>query len=1028
VAERVVNMSGYQSVTSNLGRTGIQRKCVSCQEEEEKLRLKENGEPSTEQEVPPIVSEVIKSTGTPLDYNTRSYMERRIGYDFSEVKVHTGIQAAKSAQSINALAYTTGKDIVFNEGQFTPSTENGKLLLAHELTHVVQQNPSIRKKSIKDSLPVEHIAGEIIQRYLTFAPDPRPKGSAIHNAVLPMFADSNSDLFIEVRIPGANKKDVDKGVTGIADFYKASSTGGKSRTIGIKFDESPGFLTSSGKLEGGGKGYLHNQDSAPKGGKYRPRVRSLDVAPEIIQIGDLKPGGSAEVTLGIGQVGDYKLGISNTASDINTYLGVNPDQHDGAMKKSWNPNPASMTSLTIPPNLEYPTGQGISPGNLALYQGDKKFPVMRDTGLTGKLFVYKDVTGIWSYEWIPDSIPASTGSGMVNTVLDRLNNQVIPAIQSTKSKTTVAPKRISPLPVKQKKKTILPHIQKKDKKFDSSEWRKKQFDPWATEAKRFLGDEKEVGKAQVAEGVVDVNKRIGNKLSIPSEVKERGKGLGRIKHWKNFGKAYGFLREKFDFIYVKIKGVINKVKAKVKRLSRTSAGTAFGNWVKAVAKVIFKIFKVVGSWVIHQTVDKLISSLQEGISNNINKLIDKLMPEEAEKKLAEFEALKQKYQEIIDQKEDQIIAFFFGDKLKLFENLEKWESIAGTVSTIVDLIKWGVRIIACASPPALGCLWNLAISAIEFLFAKLIQTCWFSKKAVGPVIRNVSMVREFPSTLASEMVTAANKFIPLPAGMDPLFAAIPKIDANNFKYECGEGDDGGSGQISGDRQAILDLAEEIGDEKMLAFVEMANKRGAGPWVLLTKERIDLMKEGLNKVTVEDLKKMANSTETETPIEFEEFFKDIKKYTPKEKKLIKEWREKKSGEDGDKGEGKGKAGEGSGKEGEGQQSDKPIYGPPPGKITGSVISYFSVAYPKPEIKTKNDRSDAFLIGLRVDIVDGGESYTVILMGINVKLYNVDDQHIYFENQKEFSVYYTDQNFVHYEVGKIIPVRKESTIQY
>jgi hypothetical protein len=66
-------------------------------------------------------------------------MELRFGFDFSQVRVHTDAQAAESARAVNALAYTVGSDIVFGAGQYAPGTAAGKRLLAHELTHVVQQ-------------------------------------------------------------------------------------------------------------------------------------------------------------------------------------------------------------------------------------------------------------------------------------------------------------------------------------------------------------------------------------------------------------------------------------------------------------------------------------------------------------------------------------------------------------------------------------------------------------------------------------------------------------------------------------------------------------------------------------------------------------------------------------------------------------------------------------------------------------------------------------------------------------------------
>ncbi len=88
--------------------------------------------------VTPTVYEVLRSPGRPLDTETQTFFERRLGYDFSQVRVHTDERAARSAQEVNALAYTVGRDISFGSGQFAPETEAGRKLLAHELAHVVQ--------------------------------------------------------------------------------------------------------------------------------------------------------------------------------------------------------------------------------------------------------------------------------------------------------------------------------------------------------------------------------------------------------------------------------------------------------------------------------------------------------------------------------------------------------------------------------------------------------------------------------------------------------------------------------------------------------------------------------------------------------------------------------------------------------------------------------------------------------------------------------------------------------------------------
>jgi hypothetical protein len=86
-----------------------------------------------------LVNGVLGSPGQPLDSVTRTFMESRFGHDFSRVQIHADAQAAKSARAVNALAFTVGPEIVFDVGQYAPQAKEGRRLLAHELTHVVQQ-------------------------------------------------------------------------------------------------------------------------------------------------------------------------------------------------------------------------------------------------------------------------------------------------------------------------------------------------------------------------------------------------------------------------------------------------------------------------------------------------------------------------------------------------------------------------------------------------------------------------------------------------------------------------------------------------------------------------------------------------------------------------------------------------------------------------------------------------------------------------------------------------------------------------
>jgi hypothetical protein len=142
----------------------VQRKCQACEEEGKFVHRKESGagEAGGGDHLDTYVGS-LGSPGQPMPESSKKFFEPKFGRDFSNVKLHTDSVAAKSARSINALAYTSGNNIVFNSGQFAPGTRNGDKLMAHELTHVVQQGAAggatvQRKKENED--PLAKIQGE----------------------------------------------------------------------------------------------------------------------------------------------------------------------------------------------------------------------------------------------------------------------------------------------------------------------------------------------------------------------------------------------------------------------------------------------------------------------------------------------------------------------------------------------------------------------------------------------------------------------------------------------------------------------------------------------------------------------------------------------------------------------------------------------------------------------------------------------------------------------------------------------------
>jgi hypothetical protein len=147
VAERVMRMTDpalrLQRKCGCGGATSSGESCEACASPSMQLQRRAAPGPDSRIKVPDIVHDVLRSPGHALNHDTRGFFEGRFGQDFSHVRVHTDDRAAKSAQAVNALAYTVGNDVVFGAGQYAPNSYLGQKLLAHELTHVTQNGSEV---------------------------------------------------------------------------------------------------------------------------------------------------------------------------------------------------------------------------------------------------------------------------------------------------------------------------------------------------------------------------------------------------------------------------------------------------------------------------------------------------------------------------------------------------------------------------------------------------------------------------------------------------------------------------------------------------------------------------------------------------------------------------------------------------------------------------------------------------------------------------------------------------------------------
>ncbi len=188
VADQVMRMPApvVQRKACSCGQlASLDGRCPECKKKNLGIQRMISGDASQTM-APSTGSQALQQPGRPLDHTTRSFMESRFGANFGEVNIHTGLQSIQMNRDLNAHAFTVGSNIYFNRGMYNPQSRAGKHLLAHELTHVVQQRAgghALQRKACPRSRP----KGEA-------AKSEEPAGLLTHNVV---FDARDNKLFIQ---------------------------------------------------------------------------------------------------------------------------------------------------------------------------------------------------------------------------------------------------------------------------------------------------------------------------------------------------------------------------------------------------------------------------------------------------------------------------------------------------------------------------------------------------------------------------------------------------------------------------------------------------------------------------------------------------------------------------------------------------------------------------------------------------------------------------------------------------------------
>jgi hypothetical protein len=196
VADRVMRMSE---------RDVVQRVCKECDEEKKEqpqIQRAASAKSGAGLDVSGAVSATQRS-GAALPADVRSFFEPRFGHDFSDVRVHADDEAARAARGTAARAYTIGRDIVFGAHEYAPGTDEGRRLLAHELTHVVQQEGEGRRAGA----PVQRSAtAEVLQRK-PVPPQAKPEIKFQFGWLFPEAVETNEQVAAMARLAIASLQD-----------------------------------------------------------------------------------------------------------------------------------------------------------------------------------------------------------------------------------------------------------------------------------------------------------------------------------------------------------------------------------------------------------------------------------------------------------------------------------------------------------------------------------------------------------------------------------------------------------------------------------------------------------------------------------------------------------------------------------------------------------------------------------------------------------------------------------------------------
>lgn len=670
-----------------------------------------------------------RGSGRALSGNTRDFMETRFGHDFSGVRIHNGATSEHMNRDVRSLAFTSGNDVYFGAGQYRPDTDSGKRLLAHELTHVVQQSGAGASRGVvREKSNPKAIARREDKPY--YSGGAWTSGTATHGVIERLLRDHDDQLVTEAAIPGADRFIPKLNLIGVADLYKSSPA---HTVTGVKAykdaDTDDRFVNMNNTDSRGTQPAVDSFPARSTTTKKTAGGRSwIGDFPEKVWIGEIKPFAFGKLRAGINQLNSYSHGYQDFVRQANK---VNGGQTRASIE-------VDRLPLKIPAYLDFDNWASQQKTPSKSTSADKKT----------RLWVANAGSGVYLYAALPADADVTPPQAYFDHLAE-LRKAVVGPL-SEPAKKTARMKFISPstkLAITSAgggsgaERRVQRDTSERGPNYWSDRagnWEKVRFD-WGTRFRSYAGTGLKSQRSKVR-----FEKALGRhgRALKPVEKKEV-KEYKSLMFWSGrAGKFLGKVRFLLGSAWDKALAIFEKMKAKMGDMRKKVAGIKEEGmvkvgWANRLIQVIVAVCKAVFSSFISESFNFFADCFHAAMDKVVEKFqaeLDEKFGEQICRARRLFEQSKQELEtqwgDVIRQIEAVISAI---------QDVKRWMDIA---TTAVSLIRIGVQIISCMSPPALGCLWGLVAQlGIGAMVGLVVGTQWFNDNIITPNVR--SLLREY---------------------------------------------------------------------------------------------------------------------------------------------------------------------------------------------------------------------------------------------------------------------------------------------